>query len=175
MWSFGRQGRQPDTTCGLADGGFWLRRARPVGKYTTEKRKDLVLASVETVCVVRGCLVSGIQSNADPRAALANMRDLPDVKLADGTIRTGPDWLMKNVWPTPAAPAVPLRPTYRLVTTIHIPLWGPLVLLLAWPTVAFLRGPLRRWRRRRKGLCLACGYDLTGNVSGVCPECGEAI
>ena len=26
--------------------------------------------------------------------------------------------------------------------------------------------------RRAKGLCVACGYDLTGNVSGVCPECG---
>ncbi len=21
--------------------------------------------------------------------------------------------------------------------------------------------------------CPKCGYDLTGNVSGVCPECGE--
>lgn len=25
------------------------------------------------------------------------------------------------------------------------------------------------------GLCYKCGYDLTGNVSGVCPECGRAI
>jgi hypothetical protein len=23
------------------------------------------------------------------------------------------------------------------------------------------------------GRCLFCGYDLTGNVSGVCPECGR--
>ena len=30
---------------------------------------------------------------------------------------------------------------------------------------------LRR-RRRAMGLCVQCGYDLTGNVSGVCPECG---
>lgn len=27
--------------------------------------------------------------------------------------------------------------------------------------------------RRRLGQCLACGYDLTGNVSGRCPECGH--
>ena len=26
--------------------------------------------------------------------------------------------------------------------------------------------------RRRRGKCLACGYLLKGNVSGVCPECG---
>jgi rubrerythrin len=33
---------------------------------------------------------------------------------------------------------------------------------------------LRRERERReKGLCPACGYDLTGNASGMCPECGR--
>ena len=26
--------------------------------------------------------------------------------------------------------------------------------------------------RKANGLCLACGYDLAGNTSGVCPECG---
>jgi hypothetical protein len=26
---------------------------------------------------------------------------------------------------------------------------------------------------RRRGLCAACGYDLYGNASGVCPECGR--
>ena len=33
----------------------------------------------------------------------------------------------------------------------------------------------RKQNRRRLGLCYGCGYDLTGNVSGVCPECGETI
>ena len=33
-----------------------------------------------------------------------------------------------------------------------------------------------RWRRadRATRSCRTCGYDLTGNVSGVCPECGQA-
>lgn len=56
---------------------------------------------------------------------------------------------------------------------VTAPLWAPFILFAAYPTVAFIRGPLRRSRRRRKGLCLKCGYDLTGNVSGVCPECGS--
>lgn len=30
----------------------------------------------------------------------------------------------------------------------------------------------RRCLRRRRGICVECGYDLTGNVSGICPECG---
>jgi hypothetical protein len=32
-----------------------------------------------------------------------------------------------------------------------------------------------RDRRRPRGHCAECGYDLTGNVSGVCPECGERV
>jgi len=55
---------------------------------------------------------------------------------------------------------------------VRIPLWGPMVLFLLYPAINLVRGPLRRWRRRRKGLCLRCGYDLRGNASGVCPECG---
>lgn len=35
-----------------------------------------------------------------------------------------------------------------------------------------VQGPLLRRRRRVRGLCVKCGYDLTGNESGVCPECG---
>ena len=35
------------------------------------------------------------------------------------------------------------------------------------------------WWRRTKlpppGHCHKCGYDLTGNTSGRCPECGESI
>ncbi|MCB9850953.1 MAG: hypothetical protein H6817_09655 [Phycisphaerales bacterium] len=32
------------------------------------------------------------------------------------------------------------------------------------------------WRKRLSpGRCSRCGYDLTGNVTGVCPECGERV
>lgn len=68
--------------------------------------------------------------------------------------------------------------------------WKPLVL----PTAPLWRGfipntliysaatwtlwsivPLtRRWRRRKRGLCVGCGYDLRGLADGaVCPECGR--
>jgi hypothetical protein len=32
-----------------------------------------------------------------------------------------------------------------------------------------------RGRLAKVGFCRACGYDLTGNTSGTCPECGTAI
>jgi hypothetical protein len=58
---------------------------------------------------------------------------------------------------------------------VDMPIVFVLSLLLAYPSVAFVRGAMRRWRRRRRGLCLKCGYDLTGNESGVCSECGTGI
>jgi len=45
------------------------------------------------------------------------------------------------------------------------PVWGLLTALL------WRRWVLRR-RRLRPGHCNICGYNLTGNKSGQCPECG---
>jgi hypothetical protein len=42
---------------------------------------------------------------------------------------------------------------------------GALALLLVW----------RTGKRRQPEACRNCGYDLTGNVSGICPECGTPI
>ena len=60
-------------------------------------------------------------------------------------------------------------------SVLVVPFWIPVASLLVYPAIAFIRGPLLRWRRRRKGLCLKCGYNLTGNESGKCPECGSFI
>jgi len=66
-----------------------------------------------------------------------------------------------DLWPDPADPAV----------VIGVPLWL-LFLLVAAPTG-------RLWwvdrRRVQPGKCRQCGYDLTGNQSGVCPECGTRV
>ena len=42
--------------------------------------------------------------------------------------------------------------------------------LLVW--IGFLPKPLLK---ARAGRCRHCGYDLTGNESGVCSECGAGI
>lgn len=62
----------------------------------------------------------------------------------------------------------------RFVTFSCFP-WIPPLILGAYPAVAFARGPLRRYRRRRRNQCVTCGYSLVGNVSGACPECGRRI
>jgi len=59
---------------------------------------------------------------------------------------------------------------------IHTPLWMPLALLCAYPASwLVLRRPLRQYYRRKHGLCPKCSYDLTGNESGICPECGNEV
>jgi hypothetical protein len=62
--------------------------------------------------------------------------------------------------------------TYSPMWDMSAPLW-PLVLVTALL-------PASRWWRWRKSIrrqatggCHACGYNLTGNVSGTCPECGS--
>ena len=63
----------------------------------------------------------------------------------------------------------------QVATLVAVPLWMSLVITTPYPTTAFIRGPLRRWRRRKRGECANCGYNLTGNVTGVCSECGTKI
>ncbi len=53
------------------------------------------------------------------------------------------------------------------IGSLSVPLWM-LLAVVAVPTY-------RLWRRTSRfpsGCCSSCGYDLTGNRSGVCPECG---
>ena len=67
-----------------------------------------------------------------------------------------------------------LRSRWARQGTLHVPLWFPLCLTAIGPAVWLLEFRRRRRARRwaREGRCAACGYDLAGNTSGICPECG---
>ena len=72
------------------------------------------------------------------------------------------------------AGAVVLWPLFITATSLGgIP--AGVVVLIAVPACLWYlldRPVWLRRRRLRRGHCEHCGYDLTGNVSGVCPECG---
>jgi hypothetical protein len=54
---------------------------------------------------------------------------------------------------------------------IRLPVWMPLAVF--GPLTALLW--YRDRRRPMPGHCRKCDYDLRGNVSGICPECGLKI
>jgi len=62
------------------------------------------------------------------------------------------------------------RDVYSAATRnmLAAPLWPISLLLIVAPAIW-----LKAHRRRRHGVCASCGYNLTGNVSGICPECGS--
>lgn len=57
---------------------------------------------------------------------------------------------------------------------VRIPFWWLSALLFIYPGIVLVR-TLRVRRNRIEGHCRKCGYNLTGNVSGRCSECGAAI
>jgi hypothetical protein len=56
---------------------------------------------------------------------------------------------------------------------VAIPIWA-IFLISALPPAVWIYLFHRR-KRQILGLCVKCGYLLTGNISGVCPECGAQI
>jgi hypothetical protein len=60
---------------------------------------------------------------------------------------------------------LPIRPTWGFAANTAI-------FAIAWWVLLYAPGTVLRSFRRRSGRCPQCGYDLHGNESDGCPECG---
>ena len=65
----------------------------------------------------------------------------------------------------------PLMPVLEFVVANPLLRWLGLLFVAATMVVYFVS--FRRWRADPTPRCTECGYNLTGNVSGRCPECGS--
>jgi hypothetical protein len=59
-------------------------------------------------------------------------------------------------------------PNWNGLKWIRMPLWLPFIVFAAPTTYLWHRDR----RRIPPGHCHSCNYNLTGNTSGICPECG---
>ena len=145
--------------------------------------------------LANGCffgLGTWVMSEARGLAPLAGLVLLPAVCWAAGgvagvTLRAlpfvdGTFALLKATLATPAWYVV----AYRVVTALDDDprdLQQPFLVILAvvmivpsWiATIVSFWLSGRFFKRHSPGCCRHCDYDLTGNVSGVCPECGAPI
>ena len=86
----------------------------------------------------------------------------------------GGGWRIR-IGPQPPTPLVFGRPLWRIESSfLRLPIW-PIVIALMIPPVRDSIRQRRRWGRKKRNECLECGYNLRGNVSGLCSECGRAI
>ena len=107
------------------------------------------------VCLASGAFQMGIHS-----------KEFHDEMIARGLVRT--EWPLFRESNPPSISRWPSFLTDLDFTVLVIPLWLPFLPLLA--LTAFV---VHRDRTRKlPGQCRKCGYNLTGNTSGRCPECG---
>jgi hypothetical protein len=98
---------------------------------------------------------------AEWRALIANNRWIKGV------------WTLKRVcavWFPSSSSSFDQSMSRRRVT-YDLPIW----ILLSVVAIPTLFSFWRARKRKKPGLCQVCLYDLTGNVSGICPECGTPI
>jgi hypothetical protein len=114
----------------------------------------------------------------DIQSELMRLDEMPSYQ---SSIRDGSIFWLSNPWRHAGFGFVSFRDpkynsdhTYTIQQEFLAPFW-PLALLFAALPLAWAVATIRRRRRMTSHLCATCAYNLTGNASGVCPECGTAI
>ena len=94
----------------------------------------------------------------------------------DGILPGYDAWAYAEWLPTLHKGVIGFPPRFTVMTyRLYLPLITfPLLILIPVGAITGMLWYLDR-RRSRPGHCEDCGYDLTGNVGGRCPECGAAV
>jgi hypothetical protein len=160
-------------------------------------RAILLLAVGALTMLVAGVLLANVVGDVRAELTLREHPQLGSTRIPSDTIDlhwTGPRIELRYEFtPNPAAYATSPIGFARNIKHGYPPLiswwrgatwgfarggWGVNVhagVVLATALIACVAGvliALRRRARPRAGRCDVCGYNLTGNVSGRCPECG---
>lgn len=130
-------------------------------KYGSSKPSVGMLLPVTAVYgLISWCLVAFLSSRLKRPFGLVDALRCTGWIIIGCSYGISPNGYDVFLWPQYASLARPVAQSGAIV--------GILTVILATILIPALQAP-------KAGCCSECGYDLTGNASGVCPECGTAI
>lgn len=154
---------------GLSGEAWWLNECM---RHTWAIEKNIEL----TVLVADGWILLGHVTNNPERSSIVPQRLMyeglgfesfwqpsefqPQLDQWGGAIDMNP---IAQRWPS------------RHIRRLAVPLWLPMLVFGIWPLIVFARKLSRDQLRRTGQACFSCSYDLRGNESGRCPECGVVV
>jgi len=96
---------------------------------------------------------------------------------ARGFVKFGIARLNMNGWLILPPRAGAMNPAWPVasINILRVSLAWPVAITAVLPTLLAARTIRSKLQTRQRGLCPVCSYNLTGNTSGVCPECGSKI
>ena len=133
-------------------------------------RKPIAIIAVALIAISAVAYFASLRRVWGTSVSVGSRHEI-GVYLVGGTLQIwlteSPDW---DAYFESLKPGDPLMMLGGTTKEVAVPLWFVVVV------GAVLLGALRisRPARVKVGHCIACGYNLTGNVSGRCPECGAA-
>jgi hypothetical protein len=91
-------------------------------------------------------------------------------------------WRQEGNWiyPEPNATVISGRRYGKQIYSRYECRWRPVaasfsILPLLWALARLWEWLHTKYYSRSEGVCRVCSYNLTGNTSGICPECGTAV
>lgn len=161
---------------------FFRRKRKNLIWVATSICVSLILVFIASLHYYMGYVSFGRTLVCRSGAIVIQITHGPDKEFREAQQRYPPSFVLKkNTSPERMTWLPNIRTTrpkdYRLyytskMTTIKmiVPLW-----LLLLPAVACCLWVVLAKEEREVGTCISCGYDLRGNLSGLCPECGTPI
>jgi hypothetical protein len=146
-----------------------------MARFRLGTRAAWTLAVIAAVLVVSMFLEVSISDGA--RAQLAISRGALSLQTSRpntiGWVLRRPDYVGLRVRAVSNAPGLTLLPSYYRGGFGFSPFGSSTKVLRVWvPLWPVLLLPLALVRRKRRGACPTCGYNLRGISGSVCPECG---
>jgi hypothetical protein len=148
---------------------FALRYHRPRSVFIsiTDLRGSLELSFCDPTIIFKG-----VRRSISNRSGWAESRYITprQLELTERATTAAQRKTIERTWALQGKP----EPTMKWGASVRIPIWFLWLISAAIFMIALVR-LIKPRRLDGPQVCGRCSYSLTGNTSGVCPECGTAV